>query len=184
MSENAKFGLVRVLVEFTLIILCAFCMLTLFSCAGRQGEEGAVDLAVKYANARTELDMSTSSVVATTSDAKIVISPLGVVDAADGKREIILEPAVVSDTMASWTADEWAENRGDLYFNLSAHFKVVCQQAHKYSDLSESYAVTCPDYMVVYDSQRSRGFIVASTGVYQKTDDPENPIGEAIVLIG
>ena len=50
------------------------------------------------------------------------------------------------------------------------------------NDLPEGYEVTCPDYMVVYNSQKSAGFIVSSTGVYLKTDDPENPIGEAVVV--
>ena len=84
--------------------------------------------------------------------------------------------------MASWTEDEWAKNRDDLFFNLVAHFNVICKQANEYGYIPEGYTVTCPDYAVVYDSRKNTGFIVASTGVYQKTDDPENPIGEAVIL--
>ena len=104
-------------------------------------------------------------------------------DTSPGKKEIELECAVVSDTMASWSADEWAENRDDLFFNLAAHFNVVCKQAHEFGDLPEGYVVTCPDYMVVYNSQKSRGFIVSATGVYRKTTDPENPLGEPITQV-
>ena len=102
-------------------------------------------------------------------------------NAPDGMREIVVEPEVISDEMASWKANDWADNRVDLYFNLAGHFNVICKQAYLYSDVPEDYAITCPDYMVVYDSQRSTGFIVASSGVYRMTDDPENPIGEPIV---
>ena len=182
MSSNAEPGSVQALAKFILAALCASCVLASCGCAGKQGEEGAVDLAVKYASVRTELDTSESSVALTTPDARIDITPIAVEDAPDGKREIVLDPAIISDTMASWTASEWAENRVDLYFHLSAHFDVVCKQAHEYSDLPEGYIVTCPDYMVVYDSQKSKGFIVDSTGVYEKTDDPDDPIGEPIVL--
>ena len=164
------------------IVLCALCLLPLCSCASKPGDEGAVDHAIKYANARTLLDMATSSVVGTTPDARFESSLMSLEDAPDGTKEIVLEPAVISDRMASWSEDEWAQNRDDLFFNCAAHFRVICKQAHEFGDMPESYTVTCPDYMVVYDSQKKTGFIVASTGVYQKTDDPENPIGEAIVL--
>ncbi|MBQ9003228.1 MAG: hypothetical protein IJ087_15370 [Eggerthellaceae bacterium] len=115
-------------------------------------------------------------------DAKVEISVMNLKDASDGAREIEVEPAVISDTIASWSADEWAVNRDDLYFNFAAHFTVICKQAHELGDLPENYSLTCPDYMVVYDSKRSSGFIVTSTGVYQKTNDPDNPKGDAIVL--
>ena len=182
MSTITKSGFVRILGKLSLIVVCAFCLQLLCSCSSKSGEEGLVDHVIKYASARTMLDAAESSVVWTIPDAKVEVSLLSVEESPSGVREIELEPTVVSNTMASWSADEWAANRDDLYFNFAAHFKVICKQAHKYGDIPQEYAVICPDYMVVYDSQRNTGFVVSSTGVYHKTDDPENPIGEAIVL--
>ena len=182
MTNTAKSGSSRVLSKLALTALCVLCLVALCSCAGKPGEEGVVEHAIRYAQARSLLDMSASCVVGRTPDAEVEISLLGLEEKPDGVKEIKVEPAVVSDTMASWSEDEWAANRDDLFFNLAAHFTVICKQAHTYGDLPEGYEVTCPDYMVVYDSQKSVGFIVSSTGVYLKTDDPENPIGEAVVV--
>ena len=182
MSTIAKPGITQVICKLIAAALCALCLLSLCSCAGKSGDEGVADQAVKYANSRVVLDLASSSVVSSLPDAKVEVSLVGFEEAPDGTREIKLEPCVVSDTMASWTEGEWAKNRDDLFFNLAAHFNVICKQANEYGDVPENYTVTCPDYMVVYDSQKSTGFIVTSTGVYQKTDDPENPIGEAVVL--
>ena len=183
MPASARSGSVQILSKAIFIVLCALCLQLLCSCAVKSGDEGAVEQALKYANSRIMLDMAPSSVIRQLPDAKIELS-VGLEEAPDGAKEIRIEPAVISDTMASWGADEWAENRSDLFFNLAAHFNVICKQAHKFGDVPEDYTVTCPDYMVVYDSQKNAGFIVASDGVYEKTGDPENPIGEAIVLTG
>lgn len=182
MSTTAKPRFIQVLSKLTIIVLCACCLQLLCSCASKSGDEGAIDQTLKYANARVMLDMASSCVVRNTPDAKVDVSVVSVEDAPEGKKEIRIEPAVISDTMASWGADEWAANRDDLFFNLAAHFNVVCKQAHEFGDVPENYVVTCPNYMVVYDSQKSTGFVVTSTGVYQKKDDPENPIGEPIVI--
>lgn len=182
MSTISKSSYIQALAALVSIALCALCLLPLCGCTNKTGDEGVVDHAIKYASNRVELDMSASCVVRSTPDAQVEISLLSFETAPDGTKEIKLEPAVISDTMASWTADEWAQNRDDLFFNLVAHFSVICKQAHEFGDIPEGYEVTCPEYMVVYDSKKSTGYIVASTGVYQKTDDPENPIGEAVVL--
>lgn len=183
MSTIARFGFMQVLPKLILAALCALCLQALCGCAAdMSSEEGVVQHAIKYANSKAALDVASSSVLYELPDAKIEISLLGVEDGPDGVREIELEPGVVSDAMASWGADEWAENRDDLYFNLAARFKTACKQANEIADVPEDYEVTCPDYMVVYDSSKSRGFVVATTGVYQKTDDPENPVGEAVVV--
>ena len=182
MSNIARFNSKQVLSKLILMALCALCLLPLCSCASKSGDEGATNQAIKYASSRVLLDLSPASVIREVPDAKIEISLLGIEDTSSGLKEIKLEPAVVSDTMASWGTDEWAESRLDLFFNLAAHFNVVCKQANEYGDVPNDYIVTCPDYMVVYDSHKDTGYIVSSTGVYQKTDDPENPIGEAIVL--
>lgn len=183
MSTAAKPGTMQLLSKLTLIVLCAFGVLSLCSCAAKSGDEGVVEHAVKYANVRTVLDLAKSSAVLKLPDAEVVVSVMNFDDTSPGEKEIELECAVVSDTMASWSADEWAENRDDLFFNLAAHFNVVCKQAHEFGDLPEGYVVTCPDYMVVYNSQKSRGFIVSATGVYRKTTDPENPLGEPITQV-
>ena len=172
----------RVLLKLMLTALCALCLLPLCSCASKSGDEAVVDQAIKYAKARTLLDMATSSVIANTPDAHVEVTLMSLEESPDGVKVIEVEPSVVSDTMASWNADEWAQNRDDLFFNLSANFNLICKQAHEFGDIPESYSVTCPNYMVVYDSQGTTGFIVSSTGVYQKTDNPDNPIGEPIVL--
>ena len=182
MSTVTRFGVTRVLFKLIAIVLCALCLQVFSGCAGGSGDEWAVNQAIKYAHARTQLDMARSSVIWELPDATVEVSLLNFKDTPSGTKEIELEPSVVSDTMASWGADEWAENRDDLFFNLGAHFVVVCKQAHEFGDIPEGYEVTCPEYMVVYDSKRSTGFIVDSTGVYLKTEDPENPIGEAVVL--
>ena len=183
MRTATKPSCMQTVSKLMLIALCVLCMQALGGCAGKSGEEGIVDQAVRYAKARTLLDLSTASVASTTPGVEVEISFMGVEDAPDGTRAIELEPAVVSDTMASWSADEWAQNRDDLFFHFAAHFKVVCNQAHDYSDLPQNYTLTCPDYMVVYDSAHKDGFIVSSTGVYYKTDDPEHPRGEAIIQV-
>jgi hypothetical protein len=182
MSNMTKSRFIQAFAKLVLIILCALCLQALCSCASKSGDEGVVEQAIKYANSRVMLDMSASCVIGNTPDAKVEISLLSFEDAPDGTKEIKLEPAVISNTMTSWTEDEWAENRDDLFFNLVAHFNVICKQANALGDIPDGYVVACPDYMVVYDSQKSTGYIVASTGVYQKTEDPENPIGEAVVL--
>lgn len=182
MSTTAKFSFMQVLSKLIPIVLCALFLQFLCGCASKSGDEGAANQAVKYATSRTQLDLTPACVVKEVPDAKIEISLLGLGDTSSGVKEIKLEPAVISDTMASWGADEWAENRVDLFFNFAAHFNVVCKQAQKFGDIPEEYTVTCPEYMVVYDSKKDTGFIVASDGVYKKTDDPENPIGEAVVI--
>ena len=181
MPAIARSGVTRILSKLILIAICALCLQALCSCAVKPGDEGAIEQVIKYANSRVMLDLTSSSVIMQTPDAQIEFSVVGLEDTPEG-REIKIDPAVVSDTMASWGADEWAENRSDLFFNLASHFSVVCRQAHELSNVPEDYVVTCPDYMVVYDSQRNTGFIVSSTGVYQKTDDPKNPVGDAIVV--
>ncbi|MBQ9043587.1 MAG: tyrosine-protein phosphatase [Eggerthellaceae bacterium] len=181
MSTIAKPGIAQALCKLIAAALCALCLLLLCSCAGKSGDEGVTDQAIKYANSRVMLDLAESSVVSNLPDAQVEVSLVGFEEAPDGTKVIELEPCVVSDTMASWTEDEWAENRDDLFFNLAAHFNIICKQANDYGDVPDNYTVTCPDYMVVYDSKKSTGFIVTSTGVYQKTDDPENPIGKPIV---
>ena len=172
----------RVLARLILIAFCALCLQLLCSCESKSGDEGVIDHAIKYANSRVMLDMSSSCVVRSTPDAQVEFSLLSFEETPDGVKVIEVVPAVVSDTMASWTADEWAQNRDDLFFNLVAHFSVICKQANEFGDISEEYLVTSPEYMVVYDSQKNTGYIVSSTGVYRMTDDPENPIGEAVVL--
>ena len=174
----------QALATLALIAVCVLCLQALCSCASKSGDEGAIDQAIKYASSRNMLDMSVSCVVRKTPDARVDISLLSLENTPDSVREIELEPAVISDTMASWTADEWAENRYDLFFNFVAHFNVICKQANDLGDIPEAYVVTCPEYMVVYDSRKDAGYVVTSTGVYQKTDDPENPIGEAVILAG
>ena len=182
MSTSARPGSMQVLSKLVLAVLCILCLHSLCGCSGKTGDEGAVGQAIKYANARTVLDLADSSVVGELPDATVEISLLSFEDVPGGTKVITLEPAVVSDTMASWGADEWAKNRDDLFFNLAAHFNVICKQANEYGDVPEGYEVTCPDYMVVYDSQGNAGFVVTSTGVYLKTDDSEDPIGEAVVI--
>ena len=185
MSTSAKPRATQVLLRLVLAALCALCLQTLCSCAGEsggEGEEGIVEHAIKYASTRTTFDLAESSVVNEVPDAEIEISLLSLEDLPDGTREIELEPAVVSDTMAAWSADEWAENRDDLFFNFVAQFNIICKQARNLDGIPEGYEVTSPDYMVVYDSQENAGFVVTSTGVYRKTQDPENPIGEVVVL--
>ena len=183
MSTITTSSSLRVLVKSLLTIaLCALCLQALCSCASKAGDDGIVDHAIKYAQSRAMLDMSNSCVARNTPDAQVEISLLSFGDTPDGLKEIKVEPAVISDTMASWTASEWAKNRDDLFFNLAAHFSVICKQAHDFGDMPEGYVVTCPEYMVVYDSKKSTGYIVSSTGVFLKTDNPENPIGEAVVL--
>ena len=181
MLAIAKSSPVRVLSTLILIFACALCLQPLCGCAGKSGDEGVIDHAIKYANARTALDMTAACVVGTIPDAQFETSLVSFEDAPSGVKEIKVEPVIVSDTMASWSEGEWAANRDDLYFNFAAHFTVICKQAHEFGDLPDDYTVTCPDYMVVCDSQRKNGFIVSSTGVYQRTDDPANSIGEAIV---
>ena len=182
MTTFARPGLMQVLSRSVAAVLCVLCLQSLCGCSGKSGDEGAVDQAMKYVNARVALDMADSSVVRKLPDASVEISLSSFEDAPSGAKAIELEPSVVSDTMASWEAGEWAENRDDLFFNLAAHFSVICKQAHEFGDLPEGYEVTCPDYMVVYDSRKNVGYVVTSTGVFLKTDDPENPIGEAVVL--
>ena len=182
MSTITKSSSMRVLAKLSAVALCVLCMQALCGCASKSGDEGVVDHAIKYANSRVMLDMSISCVVRHTPDAQVEISLMSLEDTPDGVKEIKLEPAVVSDTMASWTADEWAQNRDDLFFNLVAYFSVICKQAHEFGDVPQDYEVTCPEYMVVYDSKKGAGYVVTSTGVYHKTDDPANPIGEAVVL--
>ncbi|HAM15393.1 MAG TPA: hypothetical protein DCP91_05955 [Eggerthellaceae bacterium] len=182
MSTIARQSSTHVFAKTMLVVLCVLCLQFLCGCAGKSGDEGVIDQAIEYANTRTVLDMAKLSVVNKLPDVQVEVSLLEFKDLPSGEKEIKLEPAVVSDTMASWDAGEWAANRDDLFFNLSAHFNVICKQAHEFGDVPEDYLVTCPDYMVVYDSQRNSGFIVSATGVYRKTDDPENPIGETIVL--
>lgn len=182
MPAFARFGTARTLSIAIAIALCALCLQALGGCAGKSGDEWVVGQAIKYAGARTELDIADSSVIRELPDATVEVSLLNLEHTPGGTTKIELEPNVVSDTMASWDASEWAANRDDLFFNLSAHFKVVCKQAQYLGDIPEGYEVTCPNYMVVYDSRRSAGFIVTSTGVYLKTEDPKNPIGEPIVL--
>lgn len=182
MSTLTRSGVVRALSTLIAVVLCGFCLQAVCGCAGGSGDEWAVNHAIKYVRARTQLDMAGSSVIWKLPDATLEVSLLNFKDSPSGAKEIVLEPSVISDTMASWGADEWAENRDDLFFNFGAHFVVICKQAHDFGDIPEGYEVTCPEYMVVYDSKRSTGFIVDSTGVYLKTEDPENPIGEAVVL--
>ncbi len=162
-----------------LAISCALCLL-LCACSDLTSDQQVVDYARKYATVRTELDMSDACVVHSVPDAVVSVSSLGVTE-SEGVKTIRLEPSVVSDTMASWSQEEWSKNWDDLYFNLSAHFQVVCKQAHEYSDLPAHYTLSSPDYMVVYDESHGRGFVVSSDGVYRKTDDPEEPMGEALV---
>lgn len=182
MSTITKSSPLQVLSKLALIVLCVLCVLPLCSCETKSGDDGVVDHVLKYAKSRVMFDMALSCVVGQTPDANVEIALLGLEETPGGVKQITIEPVVVSDTMASWDADEWAKNRDDLFFNLAAHFSVICKQAHEYGDVPEDYVVTCPDYMVVYDSQRSKGFIVSSTGVYQKTSDFEQPFGEAIAL--
>ena len=183
MPTIARPHTLRVLFTLSTAALCALCLLLLCSCAGKPGDEGVVDQAVKYANSRVMLDMPESSVISKLPDAKTEVTLVSFEETPDGVKEIEIEPSVVSDTMASWAESKWAENHDDLFFNLVAHFNVICKQANDYGDIPEGYTVTCPDYLVVYDSKKSTGFIVTSTGVYQKTDDPENPIGDAVFLV-
>ena len=182
MSNFARPGSMQVLSKLVLAVLCVLCLQALSGCSGKSGDEWVVDQAIKYANARAKLDIAGSSVIRELPDATVEVSLLDFEHASDEPAKIKLEPAVVSDTMASWEADEWAENRDDLFFNLSAHFSVICKQANELGDIPEEYEVTCPDYMVVYDSQGNAGFVVTSSGVFLKTGDPENPIGEAVAL--
>lgn len=182
MPTTAKPSIIQVLSKLTSIVLCALCLQFLCSCASKSGDEGVVEHTLRYANARIMLDMAVSCVVGHTPDAKVDLTVVSFKETPSGEKEIRIEPAVISDTMASWGTDEWAANRDDLFFNIAAHLNVACKQAHEYGDVPENYVVTCPDYMVVYDSQKSTGFVVTSTGVYQKTDDSENPIGEPIVV--
>ena len=182
MSTIARPETVRILCRSITAALCALCLVLLCSCEGKSGDEAVIDQAVRYANSRVALDVAGSSVILKLPDAQVEVSLVGFEEAPDGTKEIKIEPCVVSDTMASWTEGEWAENRDDLFFNLVAHFNVICKQANELGDIPEGYTVTCPDYMVVYDSQKNTGFMVSSTGVYQKTGDPENPIGEAVIL--
>ena len=183
MSTITKSRVIRILAAAVVAALCILCMQSLCGCANTSSDEAVVNQAIKYAEARIPLDTPASCVINSTPDAKVEISFSGLKEGRDGAKEITLEPSVVSDTMASWGTDEWAKNRDDLYFVFGAHFTVICKQAHKFGDVPENYAITCPDYMVVYDSQKSKGFIVASTGVYEKTNNPDNPIGEPIVLV-
>ncbi len=182
MSTITKSNPMLILAKLTAIILCALCLLLLCSCASKTGDEGVVDHAIKYANSRVKLDMSVSCVVRNTPDAQVEISLLSFKETPEGSKEIKLVPVVFSDTMASWTEDEWFENRDDLFFNLVAHFSVICKQAHEFGDIPEGYEVTSPEYMIVRDSHKDTSYIVTSTGVYQQTDDPDNPIGETVVL--
>lgn len=182
MSTMTKSRSMRILATLTAIALCVFCLQALCGCTTKSGDEGVVDHVIKYASSRVGLDMSASCVVRNTPDARVEISLLSFSETPDGTKEIELVPVVFSDTMASWTADEWAANRDDLYFNLVAHFSVICKQAHEFGDIPEGYEVTSPEYMVVRDSHKGASYIVTSDGVYQQTDDPENPIGEAVVL--
>ncbi|MDO4806307.1 MAG: hypothetical protein Q4A07_03575 [Coriobacteriales bacterium] len=185
MPTSKNKGLTRalsVLAPVVLCVLCVLCLQLLCGCASKPGEEGIIDRTIKYASSRIVLDMAESSVAYTMPDAEVEISLLGVKEKPNGSKVLELEPSVVSDTMASWSADEWAKNRDDLFFNLATHFRLICKQAQKLADLPEEYSATCPDYMVVYDSKKSVGFVVTATGVYHKTEDPESPLGEAIVL--
>ena len=182
-SSIARSGPARVLFKLILIALCAFCLQSLCGCTtSKSGDEAATNQAIKYATSRTLLDLTPACVVREVPDAKIEIALLGFETKPDGEKEIKLEAVIVSDTMASWTADDWANNRVDLFFNFAAHFSVICKQAHEFGSIPENYAVTCPDYMVVYDSKKSAGFIVSSSGVYKKGADLEKPIGEPVVL--
>lgn len=183
MPTISKPGSMWSISKLVLIGLCVLCLLPLCSCVSKTGDEGAIEQAIKYASNRLPFDMPASSAIATTPDAKVDITLLSFEDTPNGGKIIELEPAVISDTMASWSADDWAANQDDLFYVLVAHFKVICKQAHEFGGVPEEYTVTNPDYMVVYDSKKSEGFIVAATGVYKKTDDPENPIGETIVLV-
>ena len=182
MSIQTRPRFMQVLSKLILVVLCVLCLLPLCSCAGESSDEEIVDHATRYAYARVFFDMAISSAVYTLPDAALEIEVLSFKDTPSGVKEIELVPVVTSDTMASWGADEWAANQDDLFFNLPVHFDLICKQAHELGDLPEDYELTCPDYGVVYDSQKSVGFIIAEDGIYQKTDDPENPIGEAIVL--
>lgn len=184
MSTITRFDSMRILARLIVVVLCVLCLQALCGCASRAGDEGVVDHAIKYASSRVELDMSASCVVRSTPDAQVEVSLLSFETAPDGAKEIKLVPVVFSDTMASWTADEWAQNRDDLFFNLVAHFSVICKQAHEFGDIPEGYEVTSPEYMVVHHSHEGTSYIVTSTGVYQQTNDPDNPIGEAVVLVG
>lgn len=183
MPITAGSSYIRVLPQFVLIAICVLCLQLFCGCANKSGDEGAVDQTIKYATSRTLLDVSPACVIRELPDATFEVEFLGIEDTSNGVKEIKVQATVVSDTMASWGPDEWAENRLDLFFNFSAHFNVVCKQANKFGDVPEEYIVTCPDYMVVYNSKKDNGFIVSSTGVYKKTDDPQNPIGEPIVVV-
>lgn len=182
MSTIIRPRFLQIVSALTMIALCAFLPQLLCSCTSNTGADGVVEHIVKYANARTMLDLTPSCVIRDVPDAKVEVVLRDSGQTASGKTEIELESTVASDTMASWSEDEWAANRGDLFFNFVAHFSVICKQAQKYGGVPEDYEVTCPDYMIVYDSQKGKGFIVSSTGVYQKTDNPEDPVGEAVVL--
>ena len=182
MSTITRLKTTQALAKLTLIVISALSLQFFCSCAAPSGDEEVANHAIKYAYSRSMLDMASSSAITKLPDTKIEISLLSFEDTPNGEKAIELEPAVISDTMASWGTNEWAANRDDLYFNLGAHFSLICKQAREMGDIPEGYTVTCPDYMVVYDSQKSKGFIVSPTGVYQKTDDPENPVGNAIVL--
>ncbi|MBQ9001310.1 MAG: hypothetical protein IJ087_05600 [Eggerthellaceae bacterium] len=100
----------QVLSKLVLAVLCALCLQPLHGCSDKSGDEGVAEQAVKYANARAVLDLADSSVVRELPDATVEVSLLGFEDAPGGAKAIELEPAVVSDTMASWTKDDWAEN--------------------------------------------------------------------------
>ena len=183
MSTIARSGFMRVLSKLILAALCALCLQAFCGCApDLSSEEAVVEHAMKYAASKAVLDVPTSSVMYEVPGTSVDVSLLGVEDGADGMREIELAPTVVSDAMAAWEADDWAANRDDLYLNLAARFKVTCKQANMVGDIPDSYVVTCPDYVVVYDSGKNAGFVVTSTGVYEKTDDPENPLGEAVAV--
>jgi hypothetical protein len=173
----------RVLSKLAVLALCALCLQPLCGCADVSTEEGIVNHAIKYATTRALLDMSKGSVVRELPDAQVEVALLEVKDAPDGTKEIVVEPEVISDEMAAWKANDWADHRVDLFFNLAGHFNVICKQAHNYCDVPENYTLTCPDYVVVYNSQKDKGFIVTSNGVYQKTDDPDNPIGKAVLTL-
>ena len=180
MSRNGTSILKRTRAACALVISGILCLL-LCSCTDFSSDEQVVNYAIKYSSVRTELDMSDECVIESIPDARIQVSSLGITE-KEGTKDIKLEPSVVSNTIAGWSQDAWAENWDDLYFNFSAHFQVVCKQAHEYSDVPESYSLSCPDYMVVYDETRERGVIVDADGVYRKTENSDNPRGEAIVL--
>lgn len=182
MSSITRSGSARLLSKLIAIVLCALCVQPLYGCATKTGDEAVVDAICKYAYSRTKLDVAATSVYRDTPDATTEIEYMGLEKTPDGLKEVKIVPTIVSDTMASWSADEWATHRDDLFFNFSVGFVVSCKQANEYGGIPEDYVVTCPEYLVVYNAQKTKGFIVNSTGVYHKTDDPENPIGQAVAL--